>query len=134
MPAPVALLLGINVGVRNAVALKVLGPHVEAGRYTHGKTYIQSGNVLFSADHTDARAIELDLQERIEAEFGLPVPVVVRSADEVQAAVDSAPAVFGDPEYRCDVIFLKHPLSAEDAFAALPTPREGVDQAWIGPG
>jgi len=134
MPHYVALLRGINVGGRNAVPMKELAPCVEAGGHTEVKTYIQSGNVLFTSDAADPRALELDVEQRIEAQFGFPVPVVVRSADELQATVDAAPKIFGSPDHRCDVIFLKHPLGAEDAFAALPTPRDGVDQSWIGPG
>ena len=130
----VALLRGINVGGRNAVPMKALAPCVEAGGYAQVTTYIQSGNVLFTTDETDARAIEVDLEQRINTQFGFPVPVVVRSAAEMRATVESAPPIFGGPDHRCDVIFLKHPLGAEEAFDALPTPREGVDQSWIGPG
>ena len=130
----VALLRGINVGGRNAVPMKQLVPCVEAGGYTQVTTYIQSGNVLCTTDETDARAVEVDLEQRIQAEFGFPVPVVVRSADELHATIAAAPPGFGGPDHRCDVIFLKHPLSEDEAFAALPKPREGVDQSWIGPG
>ena len=49
------------------------------------------------------------------------------------ATVESAPAWFGGPDHRCDVIFLKHPLTADDAFDALPAPREGVDHWGKGP-
>lgn len=134
MPHYVALLRGINVGGRNKVPMKELAPCIEAGRYAQVTTYIQSGNVLFTADETDARALEIDLEQRIADQFGFQVPVVVRSAAELQATVDAAPPIFGSPEHRCDVIFLKHPLDADEAFSALPSPREGVDQSWIGPG
>jgi uncharacterized protein (DUF1697 family) len=130
----VALLRGINVGGRNAVPMKELAPCLEAAGHAHVTTYIQSGNVLFSADDADPRGLETDLEQRIEAQFGFPVPVVVRSAAEFRATVAAAPPGFGGPDHRCDVIFLKHPLAADEAFAALPTPREGVDQSWIGPG
>jgi len=134
MPHYVALLRGINVGGRNAVPMKELAACLEAGGYQQVRTYIQSGNVLFAADETDPRQIELDLEQRIADRFGFPVPVVVRTAEELQATVDSAPPGFGGPDHRCDVIFVKHPLPTDEAFAALPTPREGVDQSWIGPG
>jgi uncharacterized protein (DUF1697 family) len=134
VPHYVALLRGINVGGRNAVPMKMLAPCIEAGGYTQVRTYIQSGNVLFTTDEPDARALEADLEQRIATEFGFPVPVVVRSDEEMQLTVRSAPPDFGGPDHRCDVIFLKHPLDAEEAFKALPSPREGVDQSWIGPG
>jgi uncharacterized protein (DUF1697 family) len=129
----VALLRGINVGGRNAVPMKQLAACVEAGGYTDVTTYIQSGNVLFATHSTDARAIELDLEQHIQDEFGFPVPVVVRSRDEMSETVGSAPPGFGGPDHRCDVIFLKHPLTADEAFPELPPPLDGVDQAWKGP-
>jgi len=131
--AHVALLRGINVGGRNAVPMKDLAACVSAGGYADVATYIQSGNVLFSTGETDARAMEIDLERRIERHFGFPVPVVVRSRAEMDATVHSAPPEFGGPDHRCDVIFLKHPLTADDAFGALPPPLEGVDQSWKGP-
>jgi uncharacterized protein (DUF1697 family) len=134
MPEPhVALLRGINVGGRNAVPMKTLAACVADGGYADVATYIQSGNVLFSTDSPDARSMELDLERRIEATFGFPVPVVVRSRAEMTATVESAPPGFGGPEHRCDVIFLKHPLTADEAFPALPSPVDGVDERWKGP-
>lgn len=126
----VALLRGINVGGRNKVPMKELLACVDAGDYAEVQTYIQSGNVVFTTEDTEPRAMELDLEQRIEDSFGFRVPVVVRSLDEMTATVESAPAWFGGPDHRCDVIFLKHPLTADDAFDALPAPREGVDQ-WV---
>lgn len=131
--AHVALLRGINVGGRNAVPMKELAACVAAGGYTEVATYIQSGNVLFTTEVTDLRAMELDLEQRIQERFEFPVPVVVRSFAEMTATVESAPGWFGGPDHRCDVIFLKHPLTADDAFDALPAPREGVDHWDKGP-
>jgi uncharacterized protein (DUF1697 family) len=121
------------VGGRNAVPMKQLAVCVEAGGYADVTTYIQSGNVLFTTDVKDARAIEVDLEERIAKQFGFPVPVVVRSRSEMTETVDAAPHGFGGSDHRCDVIFLKHPLTADEAFPELPPPLEGVDQAWKGP-
>ncbi len=129
----VALLRGINVGGRNKVPMKDLLACVEAGDYADVATYIQSGNVVFTTEGPDPQAVELDLEQRIERRFGFPVPVVVRSLAEMDATVAAAPAWFGGPDHRCDVIFLKHPLTADDAFDALPSPREGVDHWGKGP-
>ena len=130
----VALLRGINVGGRNKVPMKDLLACVDAGAdYADVATYIQSGNVVFTTENTDLRVMEIDLEVRIQDRFGFPVPVVVRSLAEMTATVESAPAWFGGPDHRCDVIFLKHPLTADDAFDALPSPRDGVDHWGKGP-
>jgi len=113
--------------------MKQLAACLESGGYSDVTTYIQSGNVLFTTDLTDARAMELDLEDRIRRQFGFPVPVVVRSRAEMLTTIDAAPPGFGGPDHRCDVIFLKHPLTADEAFPELPAPVEGVDQSWKGP-
>jgi uncharacterized protein (DUF1697 family) len=129
----VALLRGINVGGRNKLPMKDLVAHLSEAGYDDVSTYIQSGNVFF-ARTGKPRDIESDLTRLIHERFGFDVPVVVQSQAEVAKVVAEAPAGFGDPEHRCDVIFLKHPLSAAEAMASMPTPREGVDQVWPGPG
>lgn len=129
----VALLRGINVGGRNKIAMADLAECVRAGGYEEVSTYIQSGNVLFSAA-CSPRAVEADLSRLIQEQFALSIPVVVRSDAEMAAAVAAAPPHYGDPAHRCDVIFLKHPLDAEEAMAGMPVPKEGVDQFSAGPG
>ena len=129
----VALLRGINVGGRNAVPMKDLAACLEAAGYRDVRTYIQSGNVLLTASESDGRKLEAALEGTIADRFGFQVPVVVRTLAELKATVKKAPDGFGGPDHRCDVIFLKHSLSVDEAFDALPEPLEGVDQQWKGP-
>lgn len=129
----VALLRGINVGGRHKIPMAELAACVRDGGYQDVSTYIQSGNVLFEASG-NPRTVEQDLSRLIHERFTFTIPVVVRSDAEMAAAVDQAPSHYGDPDYRCDVIFLKHPLDAEEALAAMPEPKEQVDRFEAGPG
>ena len=71
--AHVALLRGINVGGRNKVPMKDLLACVDAGDdYADVVTYIQSGNVVFTTENTDLRAMEIDLEQRIEESLRIP--------------------------------------------------------------
>ena len=47
--------------------------------------------------------------------------------------VDEAPRGFGADTDRCDVIFLRAPLTVNQAIAAMET-KEGVDRVWAGTG
>jgi uncharacterized protein (DUF1697 family) len=47
--------------------------------------------------------------------------------------IAGAPDGFGDDSHRCDVIFLRKPLTVKRAFALVET-RDGVDEAWAGKG
>ncbi|HEY0891044.1 MAG TPA: DUF1697 domain-containing protein [Nocardioides sp.] len=129
-----ALLRGINVGGKNIVKMTDLAACFGEAGYADVRTYIQSGNVLFSAEHVGGPALEQELEQTLVDRFGLPLRVVVRSHAELAATVAAAPADFGGPDHRCDVLFLKHPVTADEALASFPTLAEGVDEVWPAPG
>jgi uncharacterized protein (DUF1697 family) len=68
----IALLRGINVGGNNKIDMKQLkAAFVEAG-FSDARTYINSGNVLFSSDK-DSTAVQSDCQTLIADRFGLNI-------------------------------------------------------------
>lgn len=77
----VALLRGINVGGANRMPMAELRDHCAGLGWRAVETYIQSGNVVFTADAKASR-LEAELEKEIERRFGLRIPVVVRSAAE----------------------------------------------------
>lgn len=130
----VALLRGINVGGRKKVAMADLRAAFEADGYKGVSTYIQSGNVLFTAD-APRDSLEPDLEAMLERRLGVPIVVVLRSHLQLRNVVAKAPVGFGeDPgTYHSDVIFLKSSLSSQQAMRVVVL-REGVDQVWTGTG
>ena len=130
----VALLRGINVGGRNKVAMSDLRQAFEEAGYSAVRTYIQSGNVLFESTAA-RRSLEEGIERTLEARFGMPLVVVVRSHAELRRIVDEAPAGFGaaPDRFHSDVVFLKPPLTAKQAMRVVEL-RDGVDQAWPGRG
>jgi uncharacterized protein (DUF1697 family) len=130
----VALLRGINVGGRNKVAMADLRDAFEDAGYAAVSTYIQSGNVLFESD-APSGSLEDALEAMLERRFGVPLVVVLRSERQLRAVVDKAPDGFGTEPgtYHSDVIFLKAPLSGQQAMRVVEL-RDGVDQAWPGRG
>lgn len=130
----VALLRGINVGGKNLIRMPDLAACFRDAGHVDVLTYIQSGNVIFRADHAGGPALETELEGMLEARFGLPLRVVVRSHDELAGTVAAAPADFGGPDHRCDVLFLKHPTTPEEALEAVPELDPSVDEVWPGPG
>jgi uncharacterized protein (DUF1697 family) len=101
--------------------------------FTDVATYIQSGNALFAAPRRKraelARSIESQLGER----FGTELKIVLVSANELRAVVESAPQGFGGEDHLCDVIFLRKPLTVKRAISLIE-PKEGVDEVWPGRG
>ncbi len=64
------------------------------------RTYIQSGNVVFVASPKTAERIPGLVTDKIAARFGLRVPVVLRSSDELQGVAAGNPFLKSgaDPE------------------------------------
>ncbi len=91
MASHVALLRGINVGGRNQVPMAELREVVTSLGHTGVRTYIQSGNVLFSTAESDTAKLAADLEAAIAGAFGLATPVVVLSRDELARILDANP-------------------------------------------
>lgn len=134
MSAYVALLRGINVGGRNPISMPDLAECFRAAGYEDVRTHLQSGNVLFASGSRSGVELEDALERMLQQQFGVPIPTVVRSRDELHATVASAPADHGSTHRRSDVFFLKHPLTAATVMAQMPELREGVDSIAPGPG
>lgn len=130
----VALLRGINVGGKNVIKMADLKACFEAMGYKDVATFIQSGNVLFTAAGAGERLTE-SIEKKLSKTFGYQSQVVIRSHAQLRKAVEDAPRGFGKQpaKYRYDVIFLKEPLTAREAMDSVSV-KEGVDQAWAGDG
>jgi uncharacterized protein (DUF1697 family) len=131
----VALLRGINVGGKNLIKMIDLKVCMEVLGFEDVHTYIQSGNVLFSAAGSDRAKLTKQIEGALSTMFNYESRVVVRSRQQMKDIITHAPKGFGsDPAtYRYDVIFLKEPLTAAKAMKSVST-KEGVDQAFAGKG
>jgi len=89
----VALLRGINVGGKNKLPMKDLVALFESAGCIDVRHYIQSGNLVFGAAAALAKRLPTVLPTAIERNFGLNVPVVVRSRDELRTVAKAHPLV-----------------------------------------
>jgi uncharacterized protein (DUF1697 family) len=87
----VALLRSINIGGKNRLHMKDLAAMFDHAGCSDVRTYIQSGNVVFEASDSLARRIPRLIPDAIEDRFGYRVPLVLRSAAELQDIVDRNP-------------------------------------------
>ena len=86
----IALLRGINVGGHNMIKMAELKQVLEKMGLQKVKTYIQSGNVLFESEK-EADTLSQQLEEEIKKEFGFSVPVVLRTAEELDQVINDCP-------------------------------------------
>ena len=87
----VALLRGINVGGKHLVPMKMLAEMFADAGCEQVQTYIQSGNVVFTASPAVVRDISEVIGKEIRKRLGHEAPVVVRSAEQFAQVVENNP-------------------------------------------
>jgi uncharacterized protein (DUF1697 family) len=136
MPRYVALLRGINVGGKNLIPMPALKTAFEDAGLEDVTTYIQSGNVLFTAPPGDQAHLTRSVERLIRTAFDhYDASVVLRSKRQMRTIVEKRPKGFGSEPttYRYDVCFLKPGTTAKEVIASLLL-KEGVDRIWGGIG
>lgn len=128
----VSLLRGINVGGNNIIKMADLKECFNDMGFANVRTYIQSGNVLFTASES-TEALERKIEKTLSKKFRYHARAIVLSQRKLESIVQKAPKGFGEePEkYRYDVIFIKKPLTTAKAMQAVET-RDDVDNAYLG--
>jgi uncharacterized protein (DUF1697 family) len=123
----VAFLRAINVGGR-FIKMAALAEHFHALGYADAQTFINSGNVIFSAVSRAPNALARAIESNIEPLLGFKSEVFVRSADELHAVLAQAarllPQVPAGGELN--VVFLAAPLGREQT-ASLIALRSATD-------
>jgi len=87
----VALLRGINVGGRKAVAMADLRRLLEELRFENVKSLLQSGNLVFHGGSRAPLSIERLLEREASTRLGLDAAFFVRTADEWKSAIEANP-------------------------------------------
>ncbi len=102
------MLRGINVGSHKQVKMEVLRKVFESLGFSHVKTFLNSGNVVFETERSDPGVLKTKIEEVLKKEFGFEISVLVRSMDEIRKLVESAPfkEVVVTPQTRLYVTFL----------------------------
>ncbi|MDQ3939981.1 MAG: DUF1697 domain-containing protein [Actinomycetota bacterium] len=103
----VALLRGINVGGKNKVEMKRLKAVFEDAGMTSVRTYINSGNVIFSSTIRARARLAGLLEDAIARHFGFKIDLVVRDVKSMRSVVEAIPDHWtNDNTMKCDVMFL----------------------------
>jgi uncharacterized protein (DUF1697 family) len=117
MATHVALLRGINLAGKNKVAMADLRGVVAGLGHADVSTYIQSGNVLFSAADADAdadaAAMARAMTAAIAAKVGVNAPVVIVSRDELSQIIAGNPFPDEPDHRRVHAVLLSQPPGAD---------------------
>lgn len=132
MPVWIVLIRGINVGGKNMVPMKTLAADLSASGCADVKTYLQSGNIVFSHKSKSARAVEDLVANAIETRHRFRPSVMCLSAAELAEAVAANPFKSAEANHKeLHLVF----LAAEPSNAAvegLAKHKAGDNYAVIG--
>ena len=87
----ISMLRGINVSGRKKIKMDDLRALYESLNFTNVKTYIQSGNVIFSCSFSNVIELKNIIEKGIMEIFGFPVTVIIRSDDEMKSVLGNNP-------------------------------------------
>lgn len=125
----VALLRGINVGGNHKVDMARLASVFEGLGFTTVKTYINSGNVIFTSTQEPKTS---EIEAAIEKEFSFYVPVVVRSREQIEQLLKGLPDSWvNDAAMKCDVMFLWPAIDSPEIMDKIPYKPDIEDVLYL---
>eukprot|EP00271_Cylindrocystis_brebissonii_P012002 TRINITY_DN30038_c0_g1_i1.p1 TRINITY_DN30038_c0_g1~~TRINITY_DN30038_c0_g1_i1.p1 ORF type:complete len:196 (+),score=30.35 TRINITY_DN30038_c0_g1_i1:589-1176(+) len=106
----IALLRAVNVGGTGKLPMpKLKSMCVDAG-FNDVKTYIASGNVVFSTEKS-ANEVQAELDTRLQVHFGKPIGLLVRTSAELQAVLRDNPFPGKEGNYTYALFLSEEPPS-----------------------
>lgn len=91
MPRYAVLLRGINLGGKRKLAMADLRALLAELDYADVRTHLNSGNAVFTSPRTEPAELEKRIEHGIEAELGMTVACLVRTAEQLRATVADNP-------------------------------------------
>lgn len=120
----VAFLRGINVGGRNKIKMESLRNVFRSLGFEDVKSYINSGNVVFTTREADTRKLALSIAEVIVSEFSLSIFVMVRSIREIEEIIKNNPFKGKFEDKTLHIFFLDESLPEDKEIALLSNNSE----------
>ncbi|MGW6903478.1 DUF1697 domain-containing protein [Streptomyces sp. NPDC054940] len=109
-----ALLRGINVGGSRKLPMAELRTLMTGIGHGGVRTYLQSGQAVFTAGHGDEESLAAQLASAIEKHFGFAVDVIVRDHAYLRAVADNCPFPAAELEPKqLHVTYFSAPVDAE---------------------
>jgi uncharacterized protein (DUF1697 family) len=128
MASYLALLRGINVGGNNKLPMADLKQALITDGFASVRTYIQSGNVLFTSEEKVTDKLAKRIEQSIKTHFNMVVPTAVFSAQEWQGIIDKAPRQWGkDPAWKHNLLILLKPYDMQEVIAAVGTLKPDIE-------
>ena len=130
----IAFLRGVNVGGKSVVSMAAIKEALVALGLSDVRTYINSGNVIFSTRVSDARQLTARIEKALEQHTGMAIKVLVMDHKTLKTMVDAMPRNWVDDKtMRTYVLLLWKELDDRRILDRLPI-KPGVDELRYTPG
>lgn len=125
----VALLRGINISGKNKVPMAELKKGFEKLDFEEVKTYLNSGNVIFSSDEDDTKKLIDQIQVMIKNQFNLEIPIFVILREKLEDILQNAPNWWGNgnKEIYDNLIFIMPPAKFSDVYSEIGEPKKELE-------
>jgi uncharacterized protein (DUF1697 family) len=107
----ISLIRGINVAGKKTIKMAALRESYLALGFKEVQTYVQSGNVVFTAAKATDRSLSEKIREKIFSDYGVEVSVMVRTPKEFESVIHNNPFLKkkGIDVLKLHVTFLSDP-------------------------
>ena len=130
----VAFLRAVNVGGKGIVSMAAIKAALVALGLSYVRTYIASGNVIFSARPSDAQELTARIEKALEKHTGMAIKVLVMDLNALEKLVDAIPLNWVDDKtMRTYVLLLWKELDDRAIIDRLPN-KPGIDELRYTPG
>jgi uncharacterized protein (DUF1697 family) len=127
----IAILRGINVSGAKPMKMQELRKTLQNLGFAKVNTYIQSGNVVFTAGRAETSQLADKISEAIKAGFGFDVSVIVLTAAEMQTIIENNPLEDGSKDSAfLHVTFLSENPAAFD-IKTIDAKKQGDEEIVI---
>ena len=130
----VAFLRGVNVGGKGIVSMAAIKEALVALGLSDVRTYINSGNVIFSTRASSAQRLTARIEKALEQHTGMAIQVLVMDHKSLKKMVDAIPRNWVDDKtMRTYVLLLWNELDDRTILDRLPA-KPGIDELRYTPG
>lgn len=126
----IAFLRGVNISGKNIVPMAELKKGFEELDFSEVKTYLNSGNVVFSSAEDNIGVLTSQTETMINRQFGLNIPVFVISKEKLEDILLNAPEWWGDEkkEVYDNLIFIMPPATFAEVWGEIGEPKEELEK------
>ena len=125
-----ALLRGINISGKNKVVMAELKKEFESLKFEDVKTYLNSGNVIFSSREENSEKITKQIEEMLKKNYDFKIPVFVLEQEKLKDILEHAPIWWGSDDKMIydNLIFMIPPITFKEVFEEIGEAKEDLEK------